>query len=391
LKNTLVIFGSYPDTREGFAWNRQDCDLWVFNEAIGKNNSWVQWCTGILQLHIPAIWRNPLNRNDTEHYKWLQENTAIPVYMQDKYPDVPMSIKYPLDEIVATLLPNFTRPKNEVWDDRGDYATSTLAHALALGIYQGYKRIELWGIGLAMQTEYVYQRPGAMFWIGLALGRGIQVELQGHMFDAPLYGFHGDICIELAAFEKRLEDLKKIFPNLESAYQEKHAQAILALDAFKEKKVVNEVLLQAMIAKAQAVVDISSLRGSMEENNTFITKAREMMKASGDNTFRIVRSEFEIRRQAHRKQCAQLNNDRAMLRIKVDQAFGAIAAADGYKKRVKAVDEYAAAYDADLGLLSRLMSLDARSMEDLRYMNIFDEQYRAAGGQRAAEMMAVEE
>jgi len=39
MKKTLAIVGSYTPTRLPFDTNRQDCDIWVFNEAINA-----AWC-----------------------------------------------------------------------------------------------------------------------------------------------------------------------------------------------------------------------------------------------------------------------------------------------------------------------------------------------------------
>lgn len=339
-------------------------------------------------MHVPAIWRNPLNRNDKDHYQWLKANDAIPVYMQEVYPDVPMSRKYPLDDIVAKLLPGFTRPPNEVWDDHGMYATSSLAMALALGIYQGYKRIELWGIGLAMNTEYVYQRPGAMFWIGYALGHGIEVELKGQMFDAPLYGYNGDIYIDLGIFEKRVADLNKLLPKVEQTYNQKRIAVLDVLSAYKDNRVTAELVKAAQLERVQSLVDLAQVVGVIFENQTYIDKAHEMMQSSGENDFRFSRSEFEHKRNALRKACAVLTQDRASQRIMVEQAFNVIDKAAGYKKRCRAIDQFAAAYDADLEMVRKLASMDAQSTENIRYLNILDEQYRAAGGQKSVEVLS---
>ncbi len=86
-----------------------------------------------------------------------------PVYMQEKHPDLPNSVKFPIDEVIDCL--------------GIDYFGSTFAFMLGLAIYEKYDRIGIWGVDLNTTEEYAYQRPNAEFLIGLAIGRGIKVRL----------------------------------------------------------------------------------------------------------------------------------------------------------------------------------------------------------------------
>jgi len=76
--DTLVILGSHPGTRQDFDWGRvKDVDVWAFNEAVSRGE-WVQFASAVFQMHIPAIWRNPTNRNDNKHADWLAGATPRP-------------------------------------------------------------------------------------------------------------------------------------------------------------------------------------------------------------------------------------------------------------------------------------------------------------------------
>lgn len=77
-----------------------------------------------------------------------------------------------------------------------DYFSNTVDYALALAIYQGFTSISLYGINMANDTEYSYQKPGVEFWIGQAMGRGIDIQIQrGYSTllktrDNMLYGYN---------------------------------------------------------------------------------------------------------------------------------------------------------------------------------------------------------
>lgn len=384
MKETLVIFGSHPDTRGAFDWKRQDCDVWVFNEAVSKGE-WVQWAQAVFQMHVPAIWRNPKNRNDDKHHAWLVENQYTPVYMLEHYPEIPQSVAYPLDEVVAELLSGLHKPPSAIWSNRGGYFTSSVCYAIALGIYQGYKRIELWGVELALNTEYVYQRPGALFWIGIALGRGIEVIITGHMLEAPLYGYEGDIYIEKRLFTEQLARLEAAASEYEKKYNEQTGLTLQAILAYASNNISEAILLASIKHRMEAAVMYARYIGAMDENRMYITKANAMEAESGD--FRLSRTEFEQRRASANNAIRPIAMEEAAQRVRVDNAYQAISKADGYKKRLAAVDTFGAELEKQVQYLIQLARADSAANENARYMQILDEMYKAAGGERSVEVL----
>lgn len=97
----------------------------------------------------------------TDHHKWLSE-APIPIYMVDRVPTIPNSVRFPIERVMQ---------------GHPDYFTSTVAFGIALAIHEGFKEIGLWGIDLIVGDEYFYQKPCAEFWIGVAHGKGITVTL----------------------------------------------------------------------------------------------------------------------------------------------------------------------------------------------------------------------
>ena len=73
MKKTLVIMGTHPNGLKTFDWTRTDCDIWMFNEAptAKKANGELMYpkTDVVFQLHHEAIWKNPKNRNDKDHFK----------------------------------------------------------------------------------------------------------------------------------------------------------------------------------------------------------------------------------------------------------------------------------------------------------------------------------
>jgi hypothetical protein len=81
---------------------------------------------------------------------------------------VPTSVEYPLYRVIFEVLGG------------RDYLIGTANYALAYAIYTGkYDAITLYGVNLRTWEEWAYQRPNCELLIGIALGRGIQVEVIG--------------------------------------------------------------------------------------------------------------------------------------------------------------------------------------------------------------------
>lgn len=58
-----------------------------------------------------------------------------------------------------------------------DFLLNTMSYMIALTIYQGYEKINLYGVDQGPEWEYLSTKPYITFWLGVATGRGIMFEL----------------------------------------------------------------------------------------------------------------------------------------------------------------------------------------------------------------------
>jgi hypothetical protein len=84
-----------------------------------------------------------------------------PIYMQRQFANVPTSVKYPRERIMAEY------PR---------YFTSHAAWMIALALSEGVTHLG-YGIHYAMDEEHKKQRAGCEFWMGVATGKGVQLVL----------------------------------------------------------------------------------------------------------------------------------------------------------------------------------------------------------------------
>jgi hypothetical protein len=123
-----------------------------------KESDWIIW--SLLGNH------DRIERAD----QWFEMHH--PQYLRDigcaKQADLLASVEncvtlanYPLEDVAALA----------------DYFTCSIAYMIALAIVRGATHIGLYGVNLNHESEYAYERPCVEFWLGMAAGQGVKVEV----------------------------------------------------------------------------------------------------------------------------------------------------------------------------------------------------------------------
>jgi hypothetical protein len=108
---------------------------------------------------------------DLHPWKWISEKPVpgylawlktlhTPIYMQRKFRDVPASVRFPKERVMA---------------EHPRYFTSHAAWMIALALTEGVTHLGFYGIHYALDEEHKKQRTGCEFWMGVAHGRGVQI------------------------------------------------------------------------------------------------------------------------------------------------------------------------------------------------------------------------
>jgi hypothetical protein len=164
----VSIVGLSPGSRDMAFRGPQGLEMWSVNTGHACfSQEQLKGFTRWFQLH-PRLEFESNNRDRPEHLQWLR-GCGIPVYMEQEWPDIHTSIRYPRQEIVQKL--------------GIDYFTSSIAYMIALAVYEGFEEIHLYGVDMPSETEYYHERPCVEFWLGYAHRQGIRVMLPE---DCPL-------------------------------------------------------------------------------------------------------------------------------------------------------------------------------------------------------------
>jgi hypothetical protein len=187
-KKTVALVGTATTTCGLAPYDETEVELWACNET--HNYKWMKRATRWFQIHKSESFKRIVDSHGhTGHYDWLKANPwNIPIYMQFHFDEIPLSVEYPLHKVKETFFKNFWRGNNKI-----NYLTSSLAYMIPIALLDGFQRIELYGFEMSDNTEYVKQKACAEFWMGQALGRGIEIYTPPNcqILYSELYGGRG--------------------------------------------------------------------------------------------------------------------------------------------------------------------------------------------------------
>ncbi len=211
VRQIAVLGTAHPSIMEYPADPASGWELWGMCKNAGhrglRNGA---GCAAYFEPHDRTLWADKI-----EAYRAI----TAPIYMQRVFDDVPASREYPLDRVL-TEIPSQIYGRSEQTPFGGH--RSTIGYMLAFAIVelgdQRHKppeqrdKLGLWGVEMAAEGEYGYQKPNCEALLGYALGLGIDVVIPprcGLMKAPGAYGYQprgvvsGPITFERLWREKR--------------------------------------------------------------------------------------------------------------------------------------------------------------------------------------------
>jgi len=189
-KRTVALVGMSPASCALAPYDDPAVEIWSLNETHAF--PWMTRCDRWFQLHPrESFTREVAVRNVHGHYDWLKRERGIPIYMQQRYDDIPDSVAYPLWQVKQRFFSKILAGGKPIQE-----LSSTFGFMMALALYEDrFDRLEVYGFDMAAEgiaaDGYVYQKPGALFWLGVANGLGKEIIMppNNQLFQAPLYGY----------------------------------------------------------------------------------------------------------------------------------------------------------------------------------------------------------
>ena len=231
---TIALVGGAKSTRGAVHYSQAD-EIWTPNWSYKYD--YVPRIDRLFEMHPVwlyadtdlATWAKP-----REHWEWLQQEHPFPIYMLTDRPEVPASVRYPIEDVIREVFPNLKRydwEKKEHLQAR--FFTSSFDYMIGLAILKqkewNITHLETFGVEMGADTEYRYQRHGGNFFLGAAVTRGIQVTMPHNsvLLKSKMYGYEGgqmifrtDLERYLTMYNSMREEYSAVLNHLEGQHDE---------------------------------------------------------------------------------------------------------------------------------------------------------------------------
>ena len=144
---TAETMGMAPFEDEGI-------EIWAHAMCVDRKRSELKRYDKLFEMHSKWKWMGRVDQ--------LTEG-GRPVIMQRHFDEVPESEAYPLEDVLKFF--------------KREYMTNSVSQMVALAIMQGYQEIGLFGVHMAVDSEYAFERPNLEYYLGHAEARGIEIWL----------------------------------------------------------------------------------------------------------------------------------------------------------------------------------------------------------------------
>ena len=193
-------------------------EIWALNDMykiISGCNRWFEMHnTEFIKLWTPSNCTKP-------HIEFLKE-LNIPIYMLNSIPELETSVTYPLEKIIE----HFGR----------QYFKSSVDYMIALALYEGFEEIHVYGVNMAVDEEYSYQRPSCEYWLGRAEGMGVKIHLPESCDLLKRYYLYGYKDDEQTAFQTKATAKIESMNTAADEYQKNYYMAMGAKSAWEQIK-----------------------------------------------------------------------------------------------------------------------------------------------------------
>lgn len=175
--------------------------------------------TLLFEMHTPERW---------EHRIEQINKSGLPVLMQKKYKEIPKSKPFPVQEIWEF------EPR---WK-RLNYVSNSISWMFMYAIMKGYQHIACFGVHMATDSEWWYERPNCEFYMAWAMAKGIDVFMpsESELLKFPrLYGYENpsDHLMIIKQRLKNYEQERQKHADLVSKNRDAMNQYIGAREAMK--------------------------------------------------------------------------------------------------------------------------------------------------------------
>lgn len=200
----IAIVGFADETRGLAPYEDPSCEIWILNMLHAHVPRWDR----LWEMHdrVTLEVETAELKMNMDHLGYLQSEQTRPIYMIDAQPDIPCSVRFPIERVkepVAALCEKLANTP---------YFTSTFAYMIAYAVElivarrtnifvpEPGEEIYVCGVEMLNGEEYAYQRSCAEFFAGYAIGKGIKLHIPDRsalLESDGMYGYAPPATLEL--------------------------------------------------------------------------------------------------------------------------------------------------------------------------------------------------
>ena len=206
-KRKIAIVGT-AESQAAAPYNDESWEIWGLQ--VGLSYKTFTRYNRLYEMHIKDYWTDKIVQD-----RMRKVPPDVDIWMQDKYPEIPNSKRYPVEEVMKGFHPNFT---------------SSIAYMLAHAAYEqrtlkNIGQLVLYGVHMMADEEYGYQRAACEYWLGIieALGTEVLVAGTGSVLKCTFsYGYDkewkllSDLSTRKQQLQVGLNELKAKYAEIQS-------------------------------------------------------------------------------------------------------------------------------------------------------------------------------
>jgi len=170
----VAILGTAPGWEDA-PFDDKTWEIWGISRLYSYIPRWTRWYEFHRLEEVCETWADGDKAQEAAsrrvYHDWLREQTQ-PIYVQEERPDmVPNGIRFPIEDIQRWVAEKTGEDKPE------QYFTNTISYLIAHALFEGASEIGVYGVDMALDSEFGTQRPSCEYFIGLARGMGVKTTI----------------------------------------------------------------------------------------------------------------------------------------------------------------------------------------------------------------------
>lgn len=151
---------------------------------LGKGDGWKEAPTDLEDTEIWGV-NNSILAGEVDLVFQIHDLvTPDPMYLKKRHEAVEKANENKVRIVLSAEIEGIDNyeilPLEEMIEEYGsDYFSSSVSYMISYALYKGVTQLDLYGVNMVMNSEYVMEKGSVEYWIGYARGKGMKITVHG--------------------------------------------------------------------------------------------------------------------------------------------------------------------------------------------------------------------